>query len=357
MLHARVNAWFAGAPVYTGPAAHLHAYPPASMVLLAPVYGGRAHATTLVVWTAAAALALAWLALHLARESGATTSLERAFVALMPLATYPAGAVIGNGQSTLFVVTLGLAALLLLNARAPGWGRDVGVALLMLFALAKPAVAAPFFLIVAFAAGGLRPAVLICVAYAAITFYAVTLQPDDIVTMLGQLYAIAANASSRHGEANLHILLAGLGLQAWAAPASLVVVAALGLWLGRHRHADMWLRIGVVAIAARFWTYHRWYDDLIILLPLIALFRVAKRGPASGDLDLAAGVLCALTLAFLLAPGGLYLLPAPWNGVYVDAQVIIWLADLAVLLVVARMRPSPSSPEAAGSSQCAGCPR
>ncbi len=335
LLHRMVNAWFAGEPVYTGPHAYLNTYPPASMALIAPVYGWHEPSAAMLAWIVGAVAALAWLLPQLVRESGAETRLERAFVALMPLAIYPTGAVIGNGQLTLFVLPLALAGLLLLRSRDGSWGRDVVASLLIVAALAKPAVAAPFFLIAAFAVGSFRPALLICAAYAALTLFAATFQPMGVVAQLRHFFTLAAAMSVAAGEANLHILLADHGLTGWIAPASLAVLALLAVWVWRHRRVDLWLLIGVVAIAARFWTYHRWYDDLLILLPMLALFRIAKRSPASDRLDLAAGTLLGLTLAFMLAPGGLYLLPAPWNRICVDVQVLIWLSDLALLIVAA----------------------
>ena len=38
---------------------------------------------------------------------------------------------------------------------------------------------------------------------------------------------------------------------------------------------DRWYLLGVSAVVARLWTYHNWYDDLLILFPMVALLRVA----------------------------------------------------------------------------------
>ena len=89
--------------------------------------------------------------------------------------------------------------------------------------------------------------------------------------------------------------------------------------------------MGVAAYVARLWTYHRWYDDMLILLPMVALFRVAKSRPTIGDADVTAGVLLGLTLLLMLAPGGLFVLPPPWNGVYLAAEVTVWLAAVVFL--------------------------
>jgi len=94
--------------------------------------------------------------------------------------------------------------------------------------------------------------------------------------------------------------------------------------------------MGVTAYVARFWTYHRWYDDALILLPMVTLFRIAKRGPSGHVDDVIAGTLLGVTLLLMLAPGGLFLLPAPWNTVYVWGQVIVWIVTLVFLLGLAQ---------------------
>ena len=84
----------------------------------------------------------------------------------------------------------------------------------------------------------------------------------------------------------------------------------LGFWIYRHRDADLWVLLGVAAIVACFWTYHRSYDD-VLLLPMVALFLMAKGGSSL------AGVLLGAAVLLSLAPGGLFLLPPPLNTVYV----------------------------------------
>jgi len=127
-----------------------------------------------------------------------------------------------------------------------------------------------------------------------------------------------------------------LGLGRWNLPISLILLAALGIWIYRHRRGDIWLLLSVTALISRFWCYHAWYDDLLILLPMIALFRIAKGGFYPDKSDLAAGVLLGITMLTLIAPGGLYLFPPPWNRVYMAAQTIVWLVVLIFLLNQAR---------------------
>src|SRR3546814_1321292 len=90
--------------------------------------------------------------------------------------------------------------------------------------------------------------------------------------------------SSDLGYGNLHFWLGQLGLRDWIFPASGLAFALHGLWAWRHREADLWVRIGVAAIVARLWAYHRVYEDLLLVLPLIALYRLARpEEPTTGD--------------------------------------------------------------------------
>ena len=51
-------------------------------------------------------------------------------------------------------------------------------------------------------------------------------------------------------------------------------------------------------------------------------------------MDVIVGMLLGITLAFMIAPGGLYLLPSPWNMIYSTVQVVVWTADLIFLAIV-----------------------
>ncbi|MFI5396958.1 MAG: hypothetical protein ACHQ9S_15585 [Candidatus Binatia bacterium] len=132
------------------------------------------------------------------------------------------------------------------------------------------------------------------------------------------------------GYANLHAWMSGLGLKRWMLPASFLVFAALGMWTYRYRHADLWLLLGVSALVARFWVYHRVYDDLLVLLPMVALFRIAKRGPCADGADVAAAVLLAISVMAMLAPARLGF--DPWVRFFNVGHTLVWLTVLLFLL-------------------------
>jgi hypothetical protein len=343
MLRAAGERWFAGVDPYRPENAAPYPpapYPPATFLLLWPLLGWLGFAGARWLWAATSLGALVWLSRQLARESAVRGRWQYAAVALLPWALYPAGATIGNGQLGLHVVALLVAAALALERRPPSRARDAVVALAMLGALAKPSLAAPFFWIVLFAPGGLRPAAAIAGGYASLTLAAGTFQTTSLATLLGEWAARAATAAAHYAvkfsHGNLQSWLSRQGLASWGAAAAFVVLAALALWVARYRRADLWLRLGVTALATRLLSYHGWYDDLLLLLPLVALLRLLDAERTSSGVRAAACGLLVAAFPLQLAPGGQYLLPSPWRGLFLTAQLALWIAMLATLLVAAR---------------------
>jgi hypothetical protein len=329
-----VHRLFAGEKMYVAgvPAP----YPPASCLMLWVFLGWLDAASATRLWAATTVFMLGWLVYLTVRESLADTPLERLFVALIPLSMYATGATIGNGQLMTHLLPALIAGLCLLVSGTRGWPRDVLAASLVLFSLVKPSVSAPFFWIVLFTPGRIRPALLVCVGYVALTLFAAAFQDASVLVLMEQWLTKAENVSFGATQSwsswDLHVLMGALGLKEWITPVTLLVLGGLGLWVFLHRRVDVWILIGVTGIVARLWTYHGWYDDLLILLPMIALFRWVKQQAEVGGYALLAGALLGMTLVVTLAPGGLYLLPPPLNTLYVGLQTTVWLAVLAFLL-------------------------
>jgi hypothetical protein len=233
-----------------------------------------------------------------------------------------------------------LTGLCLLASGPRGWPRGALAASLVLFSLVKPSVSVPFFWIVLFTPGRIRPALLVCVAYLALTLIAAAFQDAGVIVLMEQWLSSSAQtsmvSSRKLSTWDLHVLLGALGWKELVTPVTLLVLCGLGLWVYRHRRIEPWILIGVTGIVARLWTYHGWYDDLLILLPMIALFRWIKQRPGVDGYSLLAGALLGTTLALTLAPGGAYLLPEPVKTLYIGLQNLVWIADLAFLLSIAR---------------------
>jgi hypothetical protein len=338
LRHDDVHRWFAGVPLYeVKPNAP---YPPATNVLLWVFLGWLELAPAIRLWAATTVPMLAWLVYLSVRESLAEQPLERLFVALIPLSMYATGATIGNGQLLVHLLPMLLTGLCLLASGPRGWPRDVLAASLVLFSLVKPSVTVPFFWIVLFTPGRIRPALVVCIGYVALTLFAATFQDASVFVLIQQWLAAAANttleSSTKWSSWDLHVLLGALGWQELITPVTLLVLGVLGLWVYLHRRGDPWILIGVTGIVARLWTYHGWYDDLLILLPMIALFRWIKQREQIDGYSLLAGALLGMTLVVTIAPGGLYLLPAPFTTLYIGLQTLVWIADLVFLLAIAR---------------------
>jgi hypothetical protein len=327
-----VHLWFAGMPVYdTIPTA---LYPPASYLILWPLLGWLSITSAVYLWTLTTVAALVWLIYLIIQQSTANTRLECIFVGLIPLSMYATGAVIGNGQLLIHIIAILVALGLLVRQKQSGWLRDLLAAALMLLALVKPNISAPFFWIVLFI-GGPRPALLTVGGYAAATIFAASFQKPGVWELLTLWIKCAAEKSGVSYEfsyASIHSLLSGLGLDAWNLLASGLLLAALGIWVYYNRHRDLWLLLAVTAVVARIYTYHLWYDDLLMLFPMVALFRIAKCDPHVNGPNVFSGVLLGISLVLMIAPGGLHLLPQPWNGLYIWTQTILWIVLLVYLL-------------------------
>jgi hypothetical protein len=339
-LHLRVqetHAWFDGARVYGRLLAAV--YPPATYAILWPFTGWLHFDAVRWLWGAVTVASLAWLAVLLIRGSAAQRKLERALIVLMLVAVYPTGQTIGNGQLLTLVLPALLTALVLLQRPQSGVLVDVVAAALLVLALVKPTGAVPFLLLACFLPRGIRVVALACAGYAGLTLLAATQQSVGFTTLVRQWLDVSRDLAAYHAPAfyaNVDAWLGELGLKSLIAPVAAAILALFALWLWRHRSVDLWLLIGVTALVARFWSYHQSYDDMLILLALVALFRIAKRGGARRDDDVAAGLLFAATLAVMVVPGGLFLFPTPLRVWFTSFETVVWLVGLVFLLAQAR---------------------
>lgn len=327
LRYKEVQKWFLGKPIY---AEDLNAvYPPATLAILWPFLGWLPFNAIRYLAAFLYILALTWTIIYLLRESGAETHLERALVGLLPLSLYATGAEIGNGQLLLLIMPFILAALQLLRSKESSWGRDLIAGTCLVVALVKPTVSVPFLWLAIIIPRSIRPIAITIVEYAVLTFVSVSFQEHGVVYLFQQWLLRGTRLLTTIGTAHIYILLTHLGLQSWNLPVSAVLLLGLGWWIHSHRKADYWLLLGVTAIFARVWMYHQWYDDLLILIPAIALFRMAKQKKETG---VVAGIYLALTIGSLIAPGGLFLLPAPLKNIYLVGQIAVWLIVLFALM-------------------------
>ncbi|MGD2148446.1 MAG: glycosyltransferase family 87 protein, partial [Anaerolineae bacterium] len=313
--YKELHHWFAGRTLYRE--VNTAVYPPASYAMLWPFLGYSSFTVVRWIWGGTSAAALAWLVYLFLRGSNAQPPVERVFVALLPLSTYPAAAAIGHGQLPMHALACMLTGVLLAWRAPPSWGRDVLAGVLILAGLVKPSVTAPFFLLVLLPARR-RAALIAAIGYAVLTLVSVSFQGFDLIGVLTAWVGHAVSGTSvtsiaarRGGYANLHNWLAIVGLERWNPLVSLLALIALGFWTYRHRDRDLWTLLGVVSIAARFWTYHRHYDDMLILVAVIALYRIARRGSTGSACGVLSGMVFVVGAMSILTPTRLLAAPPP----------------------------------------------
>lgn len=293
-----VQEWFAGRPVY-GTLEHAD-YPPATQLLLWPFIGWLDVRHARWLWTASIAFMLVWLAFAVARESGLRSRLARVCVGLIPVASYATAATFVVGQMTIHVLASLVAGLMILT-RGRTLRDDLLGSIAVVAALAKPSLSVPLVWVAVLVPGRLRPAVLIGGGYAALTLGAAHFQSGGVFALINGWLGQFGKVGSSKSAANLQALLEWTGIDGAFLPIALGIFVLTGGWVWRHRRIDVWVLIGVTALVARFWTYHREFDDAIALLPAVALLRLA-RFSRSGPRDWAAAALAGVLLAIQLAP-------------------------------------------------------
>jgi Glycosyltransferase family 87 len=324
----RTRHWFAGDPVY----GNLRStFPPASFLIYWPFCGWLSLSSARYFWALTTIAVLIWLCRLIIRESGARNPLERVFVAFILLSMNAVGVTIGNGQLILHLLPLLITVALILDKGPPTWSNHLLAAGLFLVALVKPNVTAPFFWLVIFLPGSLWPAVLVVIGYVLLTLVSASFQPTGFISLVKDWLARSEEWAVLQGYANLHNWLGTLGLDQWLGLASGITMLALGLWIYLHRNKDVWLLLGVIALVARFSAYHNMYDDALILLPMISLFRIASNPETENNNDMIAGGLLALTLIVMVLPARMIHFPSPWQYVFTLGHMIAWLLVLLFL--------------------------
>ena len=334
-----VQAWFAGQPVYA--AIGCAVYPPATYVLLWPFLGWTKWPSAVLPWFVLSLTAAAGLSLLFVHECGGRTASERLLAGLLVFVAYGTGVTINLGQLGA-VILLALAGSILLAVRGRGLGTDLLAGLLFAFALVKPNFSVPFFWLLVFLPRRLRPALLAVATYATATLVAVLFQPAAVVDLFsGWMRNVSREAADLGGYGNLVNALASLGHLGLALPAGGVALLLLGLFVFFHRRAGLWTLIGVTALVARLFTYHRIYDDILVVFPLAALLRLVFLGEP-GPLHRAASASFALLFLAQLLPSALL---DTWLGpwAFSSFQLPGWLVALGVLTAAAwrdRERPA-----------------
>jgi hypothetical protein len=170
-------------------------------------------------------------------------------------------------------------------------------------------------------------------SYVALTVWSAAYQPDSLLVLSQGWLSEGVGIPTETAHANIHSWMNHVGIVGWDLPASLVVLGAAGIWTWLYRKADVWLLIGVASIVARIWSHHHWYDDVLLLPPMITLYRMIVAGERSGMRDPVVMGLFLLVLGFATAPARLLDLETAVSSGFKAAKTIAWLALLVELMI------------------------
>jgi hypothetical protein len=219
------------------------------------------------------------------------------------------------------------------------WWGDVTLASVFVFALVKPTVSAPFFWMVCFFPGRIRPMLLVIALYTSLFLLAASFQESRLDVLVVQwLEQAKRNVDVENGHMNLSRWLHEVGWGSWDSAASLVALGCLGIWVFLHRRSDIWILIGVSAFVARIWTHHRRTDDLLMLLLMMALYRMAMQRETTLLRRRLMGITLFAAWVFMLIPNGFFKLPDPVPMILAVLLTAVWATGFALLVEVERNR-------------------
>lgn len=366
--YTEVTSFVRGVPVYWELSDAV--YPPASYLMLWPLIGWLPEVAVRPYWALTTVACLALLVAQIWLIIQPKRLVQKVFLGLLPLSLYATGAAIGNGQIVIHLLPCLLGSFIVLKAdccspkadqKKRGWKTTCLASLLMLLALVKPNVTAPFFWILLFKAPS--AATLTGVSYTLLTVFSAIFQPEFdgpialfkswlTMGMAGVYYGATPYVEYEGGGSisttvNAHSILGFLNFggldfvqfSGWNQLASLTALTLLGIWAYRNKAQDIWTLVSVAAIVSKYWTYHGWYDDLVLIIPMLALFKLSAWDRQALDYSqlLVARSLFVAMLLIMLAPGGAHLLPQPWSSVYLVVQTLTILSVLSFLTAQRRV--------------------
>ncbi len=340
---AEVRAWFSGEPVYghIGPAR----YPPATYAMLWPLLAWTTPVAARYLWAVVVVASLAALIALLIRAAAARSVETRMLVVLTVASSQAVSYSVAVAQLTVPTVALALAGVVLACRRPSSVVRQAGAALLLLSALVKPTLTAPLFWVPLLAAANPAASLAAGGGYVVLTVVAARFQGLPLPALIAAWLAANRTAVISRGYGNLESWLRGSGVDSWIPALSLLLLLALGGWVWRHRGQDPWWLMAVCAVVARVWTYHQLYDDMLALVPMAYLLRVAGDEGHSRRRRVVAGATLLFAWVLFIAPARFLLLPITAEGVLDGVRAASWLLMLGVVLAMGKLSRQPDEIE------------
>ncbi len=340
---AEVRAWFSGEPVY----GHIESarYPPATYAMLWPLLAWTTPMAARYLWAVVLIASSVALIALLLRAAEARSVETRTLVVLTVASSQALSYSLAVGQLTVPTVALALAGVVLACRRPSSAVRQAGAALLLLSALVKPTLTAPLFWVALLAAANPAAGLAAGGGYAVVTLVAARFQALPFPALIAAWLAANRTAGNSRGYGDLESWLRGSAVDSWIPAVSLLLLAALGGWMWRHRSRDPWWLMAVGAVVARVWTYHQLYDDILVLVPMAYLLRIVGDETHSPRRRVAAGAALLFAWVLFIAPARFLLLPITAEGVLDGLRTASWLLMLGVVLAVGKPSRRPGEIE------------
>ncbi len=345
--YEEVKIWFSGEHVYS--ILNSAVYPPASYLIMWPFMGFDSWELVRWIWAISSIIFLAIFIKIILKDNSINSPLSKTFWTLFIIAHYSTGITIGNGQFTIHLMAAFVACITLISSRQSEWNKSILGGLLAALSLIKPTVALPFMWLVLFIPNNIYPALATVLIYIFIAIVASSFQQQGIFELHLDWFSLGmegASWSSKSsivnydsnlllgkdiGYGDIHSLLGAVDMSNLALPVSLIILALLGLWIYFHRHCNIWLLMGVTAIISRIWTYHRVYDDMLIILAIFAVLSILRNKINLEREKLGRFLLVTLIISSLV-PASLRLLPSPWDLFFKLGQLTLWMSTLLYLV-------------------------
>jgi hypothetical protein len=331
-----VRRWFGGIMIYGD--AHSANYPPASYTMLWPLVGWLPEAEARALYAVSIVASVISIAAISVRVSGARRLPQIALVALLVMPLGATQITVWIGQLGLHVVVclLGAAALLLgtrsnaataASTRAERWSTDLAAAALLTASLVKPTLSVPVAGAILILTCRWRPLLFTAGFYVGLTLAAAAFQEQSATSLIVLWLGRESIMNLPLGSVNTHLWLHWIGVDGSKLLASLLWLTAGSVWTWRYRHVDPWIVIGVAALVARLWIHHRAFDDVILVIPMIVLFRIASSVRGRSAEDARAPAIVPVAGAALLAVN-YGLAHAPWHWLSGENRTLWLVAEV-----------------------------
>lgn len=271
---------------------------------------------TRIYYAAIQLTCLVWLLRWAFLKGGQVDVWCGAFCAAAVAATASFCTTLEIGQYGILVLALLTGSLQLEEAGSP-----IAAGLLAGIGCLKPNIAAPFLL--CFLARRRWRALAAAMGYLSVASLWIwtAIHTNPLETLQQMMHGSESFVESGYGPVAAAL---ALGMKAqFATPLIAVAVVAMSLpIIVQYRRRPALQLFAVAGVVARFWTYHKSYDNLSIVFLLVALSKLAWERPTR------------VVLASLAAVGASLWLPARVNDLlwYQIVQCLVWIAGVGVML-------------------------